>query len=234
MEQTFPDRRAAGRALASRLRHLAGADTIVLGLPRGGLPVADEVARSLKAPLDIVLVRKIGMPTNPELALGAIAGPDGRTLVLNTELVDFYRIAAAEIEAQAAPERAELARRRALWGAGLRPGELKDKVVILVDDGIATGATMRAAIAAVRADHPQRVIVAAPVAAPDSLDRMSRLADDVVCLAAPAAFTAVGRHYASFPQLGDEDVRSILAAARSGPAKSGPAKSGPTTTGHQI
>lgn len=221
MEPTFPDRRTAGRALARQLQHLAGAETIILGLPRGGLPVADEVARSLKARLDIVLVRKIGMPMNPELALGAIAGPDGGTMVLNTELVDFYGIDAATIDAQAAPERAELARRRALWGARLQPGELKDKVVILVDDGIATGATMRAAIAAVRADRPRRVVVAAPVAAPDTLHLMSRLADEVVCLSAPAAFTAVGRHYASFPQLGDEDVRAILAAAESGPRETG-------------
>jgi putative phosphoribosyl transferase len=215
MEQTFPDRRTAGRALASQLQHLAGGDTIILGLPRGGLPVADEVARSLKAPLDIVLVRKIGMPMNPELALGAIAGPDGGTLVLNTELVDFYGIDTATIEAQAAPERAELARRRALWGARLQPGDLKDKVVILVDDGIATGATMRAAVAAVRADLPRRVVVAVPVAAPDTLDLMSLLADEVICLSAPAGFTAVGRHYASFPQLGDDDVRAILVVTRS-------------------
>lgn len=221
MEPTFPDRRAAGRALARQLQHLAGPDTIVLGLPRGGLPVADEVARSLKAPLDIVLVRKIGMPTNPELALGAVAGPDGRTLVLNAELADLYGIDAATIDAQAAPARAELARRRALWGARLQTGGLKDKVVLLVDDGIATGATMRAAIAAVRADHPRRVVVAVPVAAPDTLDPVSRLADDVVCLSAPAGFTAVGRHYASFPQLRDADVHAILAAATSAPTETG-------------
>lgn len=217
MDQTFLDRRAAGRALAERLEHLAGPGTIVLGLPRGGLPVADEVARYLDAPLDIVLVRKIGMPMNPELALGAIAGPEGQTLVLNTELVNAYGIDAATIEAQAAPERTELAGRRARWGARLQPGTLQGKVVILVDDGIATGATMRAAIAAVRADHPLRVVVAAPVAAPDTLDQMSRLAEEVVCLSAPAAFTAVGRHYASFPQLGDADVRAILDAAISIP-----------------
>lgn len=215
MDPTFPDRRAAGHALARQLGHLAGSDTIVLGLPRGGLPVADEVARELNAPLDIVLVRKIGMPGNPELALGAIAGPEGRTLVLNAELVSFRNINAAMIEAQAAPERVELARRRALWGARLQPGELKSKVVILVDDGIATGATMRAAIEAVRADHPLRIVVATPVAPPDTLELMSRLADEVVCLSAPADFTAVGRHYASFPQLGDDDVRAILAAAGS-------------------
>ncbi len=210
MEPRFPDRRAAGRALAGALGHLAGPDTIVLGLPRGGLPVADEVARDLNAPLDIVLVRKIGMPGNPELALGAIAGPEGQTQVLNADLVNLSGMDAAMIEAQAAPQRAELARRRALWGARLQPGALKGKVVILVDDGIATGATMRAAIAAVRADHPLRVIVAAPVAAPDTLEQMSRLADEVVCLSAPLAFCAVGNHYISFPQLDDDDVRAIL------------------------
>jgi predicted phosphoribosyltransferase len=222
MDPRFPDRRAAGQALARQLGHLAGPDTIILGLPRGGLPVADEVAQSLKAPLDIVLVRKIGTPMNPELALGAIAGPEGQTQVLNTELIGLFGIDAATIEAQAAPERAELARRRKLWGSGLQPGALRGKVVILVDDGIATGATMRAAIAAVRADHPQRIVVAAPVAAPDTLDLMSRLADEVVCLSAPAGFNAVGQHYASFPQLGDDDVRSILAAAAAGSRPDGP------------
>lgn len=222
MAQTYPDRRAAGRVLARQLRHLAGPDAIVLGLPRGGLPVADEVARDLKAPLDLVLVRKIGMPMNPELALGAIAGPEGQTQVLNTELISVYGIETAMIEAQAAPERAELARRRKLWGTRLQPGALRGKVVILVDDGIATGATMRAAIASVRADHPLRVVVAAPVAAPDTLARMRQLADEVVCLSTPSAFSAVGQHYASFPQIGDEEVRSILAAAGSGTAPTGP------------
>jgi len=221
VDQRFPDRRAAGRALARALRHLAGPDTIILGLPRGGLPVADEVARDLKAPLDIVLVRKIGMPGNPELALGAIAGPEGKTRILNAELADLYGIDAATVEAQAAPERAELARRSKLWGTRLQPGALKGKVVILVDDGIATGATMRSAAVTVRADHPRKVVVAAPVAAPDVLEQMSLLADEVVCLSAPVGFTAVGRHYASFPQLDDDEVRNILAAAGSAPAPTG-------------
>lgn len=221
MDRKFPDRRMAGRLLARELRHLAGSGTIVLGLPRGGLPVADEVARALKAPLDIVLVRKIGMPMNPELALGAIAGPEGKTQVMNDELVELYGIDGATIEAQAAPERAELARRSRIWGARLQPGALKGKVVILVDDGIATGATMQAAIAAVRADHPLRVVVATPVAAPEAHHLMSRLADEVACLSAPHGFSAVGKHYASFPQLGDDDVRAILAAAGSGPAQTG-------------
>lgn len=223
MPPAFPDRRTAGRKLAERLRHLAGADTVVLGLPRGGLPVADEISRALGAPLDIVLVRKIGMPLNPELALGAIAGPEGGTLVLNDELVAAFGIDADTIKAQAAPARAELARRSALWGARLKSGALKGKRVILVDDGIATGATMRAAIAAVRADQPARVIVATPVAPPDTMDAMTALADEVVCLETPFAFTAVGLHYASFPQLDDDEVRRILAGAASigGPVDEG-------------
>lgn len=209
----FADRRAAGRALAERLAPLAGTDVVVLALPRGGLPVADEVARALGAPLDLVLVRKIGMPGNPELALGAIAGPGGQTMVLNEELVAAFGIDRDTIEAQAAPQRVELERRRKLWGGRLAPGALRGKTVVLVDDGIATGATMRAAIAAVRADRPAQVIVAAPVAPPDVVAAMETLADQVVCLYMPREFTAVGVHYASFPQLDDEEVRRILAAA---------------------
>jgi putative phosphoribosyl transferase len=215
MTPPFPDRRAAGRRLAERLVHLAGAQTVVLGLPRGGVPVADEVARHLNAPLDIVLVRKIGMPMNPELALGAIAGPQGQTLVLNTELVEHYGIDPATITAQAAPQRAELARRSALWGAHLHPGTLTGKTVILADDGIATGATMRAAISAIRSSDPRRIIVATPVAAPDTLNQLSALADEVICLHAPANFIAVGQHYRCFVQVDDAQVLTILAAARS-------------------
>ncbi|TGD60557.1 phosphoribosyltransferase [Tabrizicola sp. WMC-M-20] len=198
--------------------HLAGQDSVVLGLPRGGLPVADEVAQGLKAPQDLVLVRKIGMPGNPELALGAIAGPGGKTQVLNAELAGLFGIDASTIEAQAASERAKLVRRHNFWGARLKPGALKCRVVILVDDGIATGTTMQAAIAAVRADHPLRVVVATPIAAPETLDRLSHYADEVICLSASPAFSAVGRHYESFPQLRDEDVRAILAASVSRPA----------------
>jgi putative phosphoribosyl transferase len=215
MSHGFPDRRTAGSLLAERLSHLAGPETIVLGLPRGGLPVADEVARALKAPLDIVLVRKIGMPGHRELALGAIAGPEGQTMVLNSDLVRTCRIDAATIEALANPERAELARRRALWGARLQARALQGMQVILVDDGIATGATMRAAIAAVRADDPARIIVATPVAPPDTVETMTQLADEVVCLSAPRDFVAVGSHYARFPQLDDDEVRRILADAAS-------------------
>ncbi len=182
------------------------------------MPVADEVAQGLKAPLDLVLVRKIGMPRSPELALGAIAGPDGKTQVLNAELASLFGIDASTIDAQAAPERAELVRRHNLWGARLKPGALNGRVEILVDDGIATGATMQAAIAAVRDDHPVRVVVATPIAAPEALDRLSHYADEVICLSASPAFSAVGRHYESFPQLRDEDVRAILAASVSRPA----------------
>lgn len=212
MAPAFPDRRAAGRALADRLGSLPGA--VVLALPRGGLPVADEIARALHAPLDIVLVRKIGLPGNPELALGAIAGPGGQTLVLNEALVQACGIDPAEIQSLAAPERVELDRRRGLWGGGLAPGALRGKKVVLVDDGIATGATMRAAIAAVRADRPAQVVVAAPVAPPDVLAALEGLADRVVCLHGPVDFVAVGRHYQNFPQLTDAEVRDILASAQ--------------------
>lgn len=213
MEPRFADRRAAGVALAARLRHLDGAGALVLGLPRGGLPVADEVARALHAPLDIVLVRKIGMPGNPELALGAIAGPAGETLVLNDALVRMSGLSADEIEARAAPERRELARRRALWGSTLDAAALRGRTVVLVDDGIATGATMRAAVAAVRAGGPARIIVATPVAPPDVVADMTAQADEVVCLSSPDDFVAVGRHYDQFPQLEDDEVRRILDAA---------------------
>lgn len=221
MEARFPDRRAAGLALAERLRHLGGPGTVVLGLPRGGLPVAEEIARVLQVPLDIVLVRKIGMPGNPELALGAIAGPDGATIVLNDAIVAASGIDRPVIATQAAPERAELVRRGVLWGSRLQPGALRGKTVILVDDGIATGATMRAAIAAVRADAPARIVVAAPVAPPEALEVIAPLADEVVCLSTPRTFGAVGRHYLSFPQLGDGEVRRILDAARRASAPDG-------------
>jgi putative phosphoribosyl transferase len=225
MEARFSDRRAAGEALAARLRHLDGAGTLVLGLPRGGLPVAAEVSAALRAPLDIMLVRKIGMPGNPELALGAIAGPEGKTLVLNEMLVELSGLAPAEIEARAAPERAELARRRAIWGSRLGTGAVQGKTVILVDDGIATGATMRAAIAAVRAAGPARVVVATPVAPPDVVAALNELADEVLCLHSPADFIAVGRHYAHFPQLQDDEVRHILDTAMR-PAASGGSQAG--------
>ncbi|WP_137109988.1 phosphoribosyltransferase [Rhodobacter sp. SY28-1] len=225
MDARFPDRRAAGQALAPRLSHLRGPGTLVLGLPRGGVPVAAEVATALNAPLDILLVRKIGMPENPELALGAIAGPAGETLILNEALVLRSGLGPAGIEARAAPERAELARRRALWGGGVEMGAVRGKTVILVDDGVATGATMRAAIAAVRSGEPARVVVATPVAPPDVVVALTGLADEVVCLFSPADFIAVGRHYALFPQLQDDEVRRILGAARR-PASSGRSQAG--------
>lgn len=216
MGPTFSDRRSAGIELAQQLMHLAGRpDTIILGLPRGGVPIAAEVAYALKAPLDIMLVRKIGARSNPELALGAIAGPEGQVLVQNSDVAAAENLDATDIEVLAAPERVELARRRALWGARLQPGALANKRVILVDDGIATGATMRAAIAAVRADHPAWIVVATPVSARDALDQMSRLADEVVCLSAPSSFMAVGHHYVRFPQVSDDEVRTLLEGAKS-------------------
>lgn len=216
MNRMFSDRQAAGKESAQRLTSLAGrTDTVVLGLPRGGLPVALEIAKDLGAPLDVVLVRKIGSPMNPELALGAVSGPNGKLLILNSKIASGLSIAADSVEQLAAPQRAELLRRSKLWGAGAAAVTLRNKVVVLVDDGIATGATMRAAIAAVRASAPARIIVATPVAAPDSLLEIARLADDVVCLQSPAMFVAVGAHYAQFPQVTDDEVREILASTRS-------------------
>lgn len=222
MAQDFPDRQSAGRQLARRLGHLAGrTDTVVLGLPRGGLPVAAEVARTLDAPLGLVLVRKIGVPLNPELALGAVAGPKGQWLVLNDALVNRLGLTRQAVQRLAAEPRAELARRSRLWGAGLDTEALRGKQVIVVDDGIATGATMAAALAALRQGAPARLIVAVPAAANDSLHRLSQAADEVICLHSPEFFTAVGAHYADFPQVADEEVRNLLEAARTRPA-SGP------------
>jgi putative phosphoribosyl transferase len=210
MTPRFHDRISAGRELARALAAFGGPDTVVLGLPRGGLPVAAEVARALNAGLEVVLVRKIGMPFDSELALGAIAGPEGQSIVLNPGLVRALGIDDAGIEALARPARAELARRRALWGTRLQPGALAGKRVILVDDGIATGATMRAAIAAVRAERPAQIVVATPVAAPSALAELHGLADDLICLHAPQGFVAVGTHYARFPQVEDDEVRALL------------------------
>lgn len=219
MDHGFVDRQEAGQRLAQRVQQHLGpavnpADLVVLGLPRGGLPVAAEVAKALGAPLDVVLVRKIGTPLNPELALGAVAGPEGRFETLNTELVARLGLTRAAIDLLAAAPKAELSRRARLWGAGPVAKAVQGKQVIVVDDGMATGATMRAALAALRAEGAARVLVALPVAAPDSLATLVGLADAVICLQSPDHFEAVGAHYASFPQVSDAEVRDILAAFR--------------------
>jgi predicted phosphoribosyltransferase len=206
----FTDRRDAGRALASRLSDYAGRpDVVVLGLPRGGVPVAREVARALGAPLDVLVVRKIGYPGNPELAIGAIA--PGEVTVLSNDLIGELGVPREAVDAAIGREREELARRERAYRPGRPPLALAGKTVLLVDDGLATGATMRAAVAAVRALGPSSVVVAVPVASPQARDETAAAADGCVCVSVPPDFTAVGEWYADFGQTTDEEVRDLLA-----------------------
>ena len=220
MANRFSDRVAAGQALARQMARFAGCNGIVLGLPRGGVPVAAQVARELGLPLSVVPVRKIGVPGNPELAAAAIGGALGESVARNDALMAECGLDSASLARLATRERAELARRHALWGGGDALGPLlRGKVAILVDDGIATGATMRAAIAQVRLHHPAQVVVAVPVAAADALAAIAPLADEVICLSQPDPFIAVGAHYADFPQVSDETVSALLRAPLSHPVK---------------
>ncbi|GIW25531.1 phosphoribosyltransferase [Meiothermus sp.] len=210
----FKDRNQAGELLAERLVEL-GYDQephlLVFGLPRGGVPVAFQVARRLRAPLDVWVVRKLGTPGHEELALGAIASGGGR--VLNQEIVDSLQISADTIRAVEQQQQAELRRREQLY-RGNRPfPDLAGKTVLLVDDGLATGATMKAAIAAARQKNPRRLVVAVPVAPPDTVAEIQTLVDEVVCLETPPFFQAVGLWYEHFPQTSDEEVLALLEAA---------------------
>ncbi len=208
----FKDRRDAGRRLADDLKQNVARDGVyVLGLPRGGLPVADEVAVALDAPLDILDVRKIGAPFNPELAVGAIAS--GGITVYNETIMSVLGLTEADVQSTLEQEQAELERRERVY-RGDRPfPSLEGKTVILVDDGIATGATMQAAIDAVRVMRPARIVVAVPTAAEDSVLRLKRSADEVVALSTPEPYVAVGAWYEHFSQLRDSEVIEILEAA---------------------
>jgi putative phosphoribosyl transferase len=212
METPFENRTDAGRRLGQALSAYAGrSDLIVLGLPRGGVPVAYEVARALSAPLDLLVVRKLGTPGREELAMGAIAS--GGICVLNREVVSAYRIDDATIEAATAQERRELARRERLYRGDRPYPALEDRCVILVDDGIATGATLRAGLAALRQRRLARLVIAVPVAPPDTVERLRGEADDIVCLATPEPFFAVGQWYRDFSQTTDAEVRELLTRA---------------------
>lgn len=212
MTRVFADRSDAGRRLARALRAYANRnDLLVLALPRGGVPVAFEVAQALRAPLDLLLVRKLGVPGHEELAMGAIAS--GGIQVLNREVVAATGVGDAEIQTAVARERRELERREAAY-RGARPApEIANRCVILVDDGLATGATMRAALTALRPQHPAVLVVAVPVAPPDVLARLRAEADDLVCVEAPESFFAIGAWYRDFSQLDDDRVRDLLARA---------------------
>jgi erythromycin esterase-like protein/predicted phosphoribosyltransferase len=209
----FRERTHAGQLLAERLREYAGRDdVVVLGLPRGGVPVAYEVARALDAPLDVFLVRKLGVPGHEELALGAIA--TGGTRVLNQQVLDSIDIPEEWLGAIDAKERRELDRRERAYRGDRPPPDLTGRTVILVDDGLATGSTMWAAVHAVRQDRPAKVVVAVPVAAPEVCEALRSQADEVVCLVTPGPFQAVGAWYEDFSQTTDEEVRDLLRRAR--------------------
>lgn len=205
----FGNRREAGAELASRLDAYKNRDDlVVLALPRGGVPVAYEIARALGAPLDVFLVRKLGLPGHRELAMGAIAS--GGVRVLNDDVVRWYGIPATVIDEVARDEQAELERRERAYRDGRAPVDLKDRTVLLVDDGLATGSTMKAAVQAVRAHKPARIVVAVPVGAPDTCRELARVADEVVCAHTPEPFAAVGLWYVDFSQTTDDEVRELL------------------------
>jgi putative phosphoribosyl transferase len=197
--------------LASAVARFAPENPVVYALPRGGVPVAAEIARRLDAPLDLILVRKIGAPGNPELALAAAVDGEHRDLVVNRAVAEALEMGKQEIERRAEREFAEIERRRSVYLRGRTPVSARGRTAILVDDGIATGASMEAAIRALRRRAPNRLVLAVPVAARDSLARLSALVDDVICLAAPQDFYGVGQFYREFHQLEDAEVVAVMA-----------------------
>ena len=205
----FIDRVDAGRQLAGLLTAYTGrSDVIVLGLPRGGVPVAYEVARELRVPLDVFLVRKLGVPGHPELAMGAIA--EGGVEVLSDDLINELGVPQKMVQQVAVRERMELDRRDALYRGGRSLPDVRGRIIILVDDGLATGSTMQAAVTALRRLEPARIVVAAPVGARETCERLGRMADEVRCLIAPELFQAVGLWYQEFSQTTDDEVRRLL------------------------
>src|SRR5256885_13210515 len=212
MEGVFPDRAEAGRVLGLKLSHYAGRDdVIVLGLPRGGVPVAYEVAQALRVPLDVFIVRKLGVPGFEELAVGAIAS--GGVRVLNEEVANALPNRDEIIEAVTQRETAELERREREYRDGRPAPEILGRTVILIDDGLATGATMRAAVKALQQRGAARIVVAVPVGPPDTCKEFEDEADEVVCASAPEFFQAVGQYYEDFSQTSDDEVRNLLARA---------------------
>ena len=207
------DRREAGRLLARELRQYANRpDVVVLGLPRGGVPVAYEVATALNAPLDVFLVRKVGFPGHEEFAIGALAS--GGVRVLNVPLIEAYAIPEEEVARLVQRERAELERRERAYRAGRPPLDVAGKTVILVDDGLATGASMQAAVLALKQARPARVVVAVPVAPAETCKALRSVADETVCGLTPEPFGAVGRWYEDFEQTMDEEVQGLLRRVR--------------------
>lgn len=209
----FQDRSEAGRVLASRLvTRPQNVDTVVVALPRGGVPVGYEIARALQAPLDVLPVRKLGAPRNPELAIGAIAV--GGVRVLDDNAVRYYRLSQQEIDAITTREKIEIERQERIYHTYRPILAMADREVIVTDDGLATGWTMRAAILSLRKQQVPRIVVAVPVASPATCDSLKNMADEVVCAETPEEFQAVGQWYREFPQLTDEQVIELLERAR--------------------
>jgi putative phosphoribosyl transferase len=205
----FQDRRGAGKLLAQELSAHAGrSDVIVLALPRGGVPVAYEVARALNVPLDIFIVRKLGLPGHEELAIGAIGS--GGIRVLNHDIVQGLKIPQTLIDTVTRQELQELERRERAYRGDRPSPEVRGRTVILIDDGLATGASMRAAVAALRAQNPARIVVAVPTAAPETCEALRPEVDEIVCATTPEPFYGVGRWYEDFSQTTDEEVRALL------------------------
>ena len=209
----FADRCEAGRLLAAALQHLTDASPVVLALPRGGVPVASEVAAALEAPLDVVLVRKIGAPGQPELGIGAVV--DGRPprTVWNQAVLREFHVSDVYRELAERRELAEIERRRRLYRGGRPAAAVRGRTAIVVDDGVATGSTVRAALAALREAGPRRLVLAVPVAPADTLAELAGEADEIVCLASPEPFLAVGQHYRDFTQTSDAEVIALLRRA---------------------
>ncbi|HXR35634.1 MAG TPA: phosphoribosyltransferase [Candidatus Binataceae bacterium] len=209
----FADRREAGRALAAALTAYKDDDAVVLALPRGGVPVGYEIARALGAPLDVIVVRKLGAPDEPELGLGAVVDGDHPESVLNEEVVEALKISPEYLDNEIRIQLREIQRRQQIYRKGRPAPQLADRTVIVVDDGIATGGTIRAALRGVRRARPARLILAAPVAPSEAVQSLRAEADDVVCLETRADFDAIGQFYADFRQVSDDEVVALLERA---------------------
>lgn len=207
--KNFIDRTEAGKELATVLVGKGYDNPLVLALPRGGLPVAVPIARALKAPLDLVMVKKIGMPGNPEFAIAAIVDGEKPHLVINEGVLGFGGVSRADIDRMAEEKLAEIERRKATYGAG-EPVSAEGRTAIIVDDGIATGASIKAAIEALKSRNAARIVVAVPVAPPSTVKELSAKVDEVVCLSQPELFFAVGAHYFDFRQVSDDDVKAMM------------------------
>jgi putative phosphoribosyl transferase len=214
MRRIFQDRRDAGRQLAEALQHFSDAEPVALALPRGGVPVAFEVARALRAPLDVLFVRKIGAPGHEELALGAVVDGANPQTVLNDEIVRLVAPRPGYIEAEEKRQLEEIERRRKLYRGGEPALDVSGHTAIVIDDGIATGATVKAALTGIARAKPRRLVLAVPVAPPDTIEDLRSYCDEIVCLHSPEAFYAVGAYYVDFSQTSDDEVIHLLDASR--------------------